>query len=117
MSEHSEQNGYEKFDAWAIIEVFGHKKFAGRVSDQAIGGASFIRVDVPATTDKKPYTKFFGGAAIYAITPCTEEVARIAAHEIERWNDPVPVALPGGRQLPPARDSYEDDDRDDDRPF
>jgi hypothetical protein len=105
-----EAEGFEKFDAWAIVEVFGHKKFAGHVSDQTIGGASFIRIDVPATTDKKPYTKFFGAAAIYALTPCTEEVARIAAHEIERWNDPVPVALPGGKQLPPPRSDDDDDE-------
>jgi hypothetical protein len=108
----NEAQGFEKFDAWAIVEVFGHKRFAGRVSDQAIGGASFIRIDVPATTDKTAYTKFFGGGAIYAITPCTEEVARIAAHEIEKWNDPVPVALPGGKQLPAPRS--DDDEEDDD---
>ena len=33
------------FDSWAIVEIFGHQTFAGRVTEQAIGGASFVRVD------------------------------------------------------------------------
>ncbi len=35
------------FDTWAVVEVMGHNTYAGRVTEQAIGGASFIRVDVP----------------------------------------------------------------------
>ncbi|MDD2657785.1 MAG: hypothetical protein PHD04_03970 [Candidatus Pacebacteria bacterium] len=46
-----------KFDEWAIIDLFGHQKIAGRVSEQQIGGASFVRVDVPL---EPPFTKLFG---------------------------------------------------------
>lgn len=78
----------EKFESWGVVEVMGHQRFAGWISEQSIGGASFVRVDVPEvpavahrgyTQDAIPaYTKLFGGASIYAITPCTEEVARRA---------------------------------------
>lgn len=30
----------DKFDSWAIVEIFGHQKFAGRVIEQAIGGVN-----------------------------------------------------------------------------
>ena len=37
----------EKFDQWAVVELFGHQQIAGRVTEASIGGCSFLRVDVP----------------------------------------------------------------------
>lgn len=37
----------QTFDCWAIVEVMGHVTMAGRVTERAIGGQSFIRIDVP----------------------------------------------------------------------
>ena len=37
----------DKFDHWCIVELFGHNQIAGKVTEQAIGGQSFVRVDVP----------------------------------------------------------------------
>lgn len=117
----------ETFETWAVVELFGHKQIAGKVSEQVIGGCTFVRVDVPATTDRPAYSKMYGNGAIYCITPVVEEIARLAAHEIEKYNNPIPVALP--KALPAAtggqgdgwRDSGDsdssDDDDDDDRPF
>lgn len=74
----------EKFDCWAIVEIMGHKKFAGRVTEQTIGGTSFVRVDVPEISDPKlpPFTKLFGAGSIYCISPCTEETAKAFAAKI-----------------------------------
>jgi predicted negative regulator of RcsB-dependent stress response len=70
------ENG-EKFDTWAIVEAMGFKKLAGHVTEQAVGGASFIRVDVPASGDDCPaFCKLIGAGSIYMITPCDEETAR-----------------------------------------
>jgi hypothetical protein len=73
----------KRFDQWAIVELFGHQKIAGRVSEQVIGGCSFVRVDVPETeneTEKAPaFTKLYGNGAIYAITITDEKSARMAA--------------------------------------
>lgn len=32
---------------WAIVELFGHARIAGRVTEQVIAGQGFIRADVP----------------------------------------------------------------------
>lgn len=71
--------GADKFEEWCIVEIMGHARFAGRVTEQPLGGSSFVRVDVPAVNEQPAFTKLFGAGSIYAITPCTEEVARAAA--------------------------------------
>lgn len=67
------------FEQHAIVELFGHQRIVGKVTDVQIGGASFIRVDVPETPGIPAFTKFFGASAIYAITPVDEETANLAA--------------------------------------
>lgn len=37
-----------KFESWCIVELFGHQRIAGLVTEQTIGGCNFVRVDVPA---------------------------------------------------------------------
>lgn len=65
----------EKFESWAIVELFGHNKIAGKCSEQNIAGANMLRIDVPETERNPAFTRLFGHAAIYAINPVTEEVA------------------------------------------
>lgn len=83
----------DKFDAWAVVELFGHQRIAGRVTEATIGGCSFLRVDVPATEKRQAYTKYFGNGAVYAMTPCDEEVGRIAAEDIERYSVPIRISV------------------------
>lgn len=107
-----------KFDEWAVVELFGHQRIAGKVSEQTIGGCAFIRVDVPEVPSEESgalpqslaYTKYFGNGAIYAMTPCAEDVARLAIAEIERYNVPVRVQMPTPRQIPASVGADEDDD-------
>ena len=35
------------FEGWAILELMGHRRLAGLLSETQIGGAAFIRIDVP----------------------------------------------------------------------
>jgi len=78
-----------KFDSWAIVEVMGHSRYAGRVTEQTIGGVSFVRVDVPDVVDVcgvvtlPAFTKLLGGASIFAITPVSEVTARTEAAMIQ----------------------------------
>jgi hypothetical protein len=65
----------EKFESWAIVELFGHNKIAGKCSEQNIAGANMLRIDVPETDENSAFTRLLGHAAIYAINPVTEEVA------------------------------------------
>lgn len=107
----------QSFNTWAIVEIMGHKRFAGFVTEQSFGIAALIRIDVPETEQperevwvggrwgKAParktsaYSKLIGVGSIYCITPCTEDVARKVATVIEADNDPIPVALPVERQI------------------
>jgi hypothetical protein len=66
----------EKFETWAIIELFGHNQIAGKCSEQNIAGANMLRVDVPENGTQPAFTRFLGSGAIYAINPVTEEIAR-----------------------------------------
>ena len=70
-------------ETWAVVEVMGHKRFAGFVTEQTIAGAAFVRVDVPAVETLPAFTKLLGAASIYAITPCTEETARAFAAKMQ----------------------------------
>jgi hypothetical protein len=65
-----------KFEQWAILEIMGHQRYAGLVSEQSVGGSNFVRLDVPQSGDRQPFTKLFGSSAIYAITIVDEETAR-----------------------------------------
>lgn len=66
----------EKFEAWGMLELFGHQRLAGRITEQTIGGVHFIRIDVPASGDVAEYTRLFTQGAIYGMTITTEDVAR-----------------------------------------
>ena len=67
-------------DFWAIVEVMGHRRFAGFVGEKVIGGASFVRIDIPECGPDKPaFTKLFGASSIYCISPVSEQLARVAA--------------------------------------
>jgi hypothetical protein len=71
---------------WAIVEVMGHSRFAGLLTEATLGGSGFIRLDVPEIPElamrdyvqpaRAAFTKYFRPAAIFAITPCNEELAR-----------------------------------------
>jgi hypothetical protein len=87
---------------YAVIELFGHARVAGAVSEQNFGGANLIRVDIPEVkftavdydAPRGPdgyekvartipaHTRSLGAGAIYGINWCDEETARIAAHSI-----------------------------------
>lgn len=82
----------DKFDAWAVVEVMGHSRYAGRVTEQAIGGCAFVRVDVPAVADRLPFTKLLGQGSIFAITPCSEEAARAVAAQC--YSKPMEIYAP-----------------------
>lgn len=97
------------FEAWALIEIMGHVRLAGKVTEQVIAGASFLRVDVPEVGELAGFTKFYGAAAIYSISPVDEATAR---HAAAAWHvRPVETyVLPG---LPAPSREAEDDERDD----
>lgn len=99
------------FAGWAILELMGHRRLAGYLSAQEIAGGAFLRIDVPGE-DGPTATQFYSPAAVYCITPTTEEIARAVA----KRNQPEPVQrweLPSLSAPSTAEDSDLDDEDDD----
>lgn len=81
----------EKFEAYALVELFGHQRMAGKVTEQAIGGASFIRIDVPETSRQPGFSRILNPSSIYAINPITlEAMVEVAENlntaPIQEWD-------------------------------
>lgn len=72
----------EKFEQWAIVEIMGHQRIAGLLSEMSIGGSSFIRVDVPPVDGAPAFTKLYGPGAIYAVSFVDRDIALAAAERL-----------------------------------
>lgn len=100
------------FEQWCIVEVMGHQRIAGRVTEEVIAGQGFIRVDVPEIRGQSSFTRYYGTGSIYAITPTDEETARRAAESfvaraVEEWRlISLPATVPNGR----SDDEWNDDE-------
>lgn len=111
----------QKFSQWAIVDVMGHQRYIGFVTEQVIAGTGFVRVDVPEVEGIKSWSKLIGTGSIYAITPVSEEIARgVAARErakaVQPYELPPRPALAAvahdSDDLPPADTDWGDDDAD-----
>ena len=106
----------EQEQQWALVEVMGHQRIAGAISEYNLGG-SFIRVDVPAVNGRPAFTRLFGPQAIYAISFVDKTVALALAEKLQAvpvqpyevgalTSDAVRQRLLDNR--PPSYDEYED---------
>lgn len=73
------------FEAWAIVELMGHARIAGKVSEVTVFGTAMMRVDVPKTNRREPFTKYYSAGSLYCLTPTDEQTAVLAA---ERFDEP-----------------------------
>ena len=111
----------DKNETWAIVEIMGHTKLAGRYSFEN----GLHRVDVPTDDPEKFHTKLVGGEAIYMVHFCDEAAARMMARQFA----PKPIGVYELKaelrrlQAPAAPDEAieaeypDDDDGDEDRYF
>ena len=81
MSDEIKTDEIKPIQTWAVVELMGHVKTAGQVTEETHFGTVLGRLDVPEIGDKPANTFFFGGASIFRITPCTEEVARLVLQQ------------------------------------
>jgi hypothetical protein len=102
------------FEGWAILELMGHRRLVGRLSEATIAGAAFVRIDV-ADANGNETTQFYSPSAIYALTPTTEEIARLAAktnsvQPISAWElrerQTVKLAAPADDDEEPSGERY-----------
>lgn len=98
------------FDCWAVLELMGHRRLIGHLTEQEVGGQKMLRIDVLSTP---PATQYYGPGAVYCITPVTEATARRAANlnrvaPVQRWELPEP---PGSH---PGEEDLDEDEGDPD---
>lgn len=105
---------------WAIVEIFGHRRHAGRTREEERFGAKMLRIDVPkmehagyeepATEggERKPkfettwVTHYYGGSSIFSFT-LTDEASALSANK--PWAPPYRATA----ALPAPEDDDEDD--------
>ena len=102
------------FEQWAMVELMGHRVVFGVVTEAQIFGAGMMRVDVPDGENFKTF--YYSPAALYCITPVTEELARAGA--VRNPVRPIglyDLALPAPAS--PARFRFDEGDEGDEPPY
>ncbi|TDV04649.1 hypothetical protein [Paraburkholderia caballeronis] len=121
--EHNSNARPEPSDQWAIVELFGHQRIAGRVSEQTIGGCAFVRVDIPAfeAAGTEPatqaFTKLYGQGAIYAMSFVDAATAKMVGRQLRVQPIETYELRRALQDLPALGASPQLDLDDDDRPF
>ena len=80
-SQESAPEDSPELKAWALVELFGHQRIVGFLSQQTCGRDVLLRVDVPDLLKdgkivRRGFTRYFGMSAIYSITPVDEATMR-----------------------------------------
>lgn len=60
--------------AWAKLELMGHRVRVGKVRKENLFGVEMCRIDV-LQANGEFHTEYYGGSSIYAVLPCSEDVA------------------------------------------
>lgn len=78
------------FAEWVILELMGHRRLAGYLTEQEIAGRGFLRLDVPPDDGQSSASQLYSPTSVYCTTPTTETVARAVATgsrpaPVHRW--------------------------------
>jgi hypothetical protein len=82
------------FAEWVILELMGHRRLAGWLTEQEIAGKGFLRLDVPPVDGQPGASQLYSPNAVYCITPTTQALARAVAagsrpEPVQRWELPA----------------------------
>jgi hypothetical protein len=75
------QEEVKQLKAYALVELFGHARLVGLVTVDPPEFPGMIRVDIPdlmkdGVVTRKGGTRYVGRAALYGVTPITEDAVR-----------------------------------------
>lgn len=95
------------FPRWAIVELLGHRRLGGWVSETEQFGAKLLRIDIPSSSEPEKIfaTQLYSPKSLYGVTPCDETEARKVAAYAQPY-------FPSGPQLRERNDELDDDDDD-----
>ena len=91
-------------DGWALVEIFGHDKIAGRISTRKFGTEVMFQVDVPGDGASFQFTRLLNPKSIFAIQPTSEEWCRQFAEFCRSQAKPILPYLPSPKQLESGED-------------
>lgn len=75
-------------EQWAVVELMGHVRTAGRISEEERFGGTMGRLDIPIGDSESEYvTTYFHSSSVYRVTFTSEAAARAVASQ----NMPAPV--------------------------
>lgn len=106
---------------WMIVEMMGHNKLCGIVTEVVVAGGGFLRVEVPATKDHDrgdltAFVRLVAPSSVYALTPITAELAQelvkreaYRSHPVAHWE--LSQIQADQKALPPAEDALGEIDR------
>jgi hypothetical protein len=112
-----------EFKQWAILELMGHRKLGGLVTEETRFGTNMLRIDVfiPGC-ETAAATQYYTAASVYCLTPTTEDIARRYAKgmipaPVSRYElaPIVQVETPGNRNFGGSFDDRYEDQRQDDQ--
>lgn len=101
-----EQKAYE---GWTILELMGHRRLGGYVTEVNLAGAGFLRIDVPGAEGAPVATQYYPPSSVYCLTPTSEAMAKaVAVHNqpqpVSRWELPQPAPTPHADVIEPDLD-------------
>jgi hypothetical protein len=71
------------FSQWCVVELLGHRRTGGLVTEVQLAGHGFLRLDIPAVDADGLFeparTQFVAPASVYALHPTTQVIATAAA--------------------------------------
>lgn len=84
------------FEQWAILELMGHRRLAGRITEVHLFGTVLLMIEVPQWG--KTVTQIYAHSAIYGITLVSEEMARadVARYPSITDTNLLDLIFPGG---------------------
>ena len=89
----------DTFSGWCVLELMGHRRLGGYVTEEQIAGTHMLRVDIHAPESDRVVTQYYSPTALFSMTPTTEDVARSVTRHA-----PVPVSQFEVGHLLPAPD-------------
>jgi hypothetical protein len=94
-------------DIWAYVEIMGHSRCAGRISERKIGVQVMIQVDIPKPDEGFSHTELYSPSSIFSIKPTTEQWCRSFIKA--RIDYEVLPYIPNLKQLNRSEDTIEEE--------
>lgn len=84
-SKHRKENHVSKNGAWMLVELLGHNKIAGFVTEEQKFGQVLLRIEIPTCFEDGLVTyttQFYGTHALYCATPINKNDAILLSKEL-----------------------------------